>query len=88
VRYRRRRRSTEGAACLGVTGKSPGRLLIAFTPAGKMQRFLETLTSGGNTRQNAELLRDHDMEFVGPPLQVWKDGVSGADGLPLCPVAP
>jgi hypothetical protein len=52
------------------TGKSAGRLLIAFAPAGKMQRFFETLTSGGNTRQDAELLRDHDMEFVGPPLQV------------------
>jgi hypothetical protein len=35
-----------------------------------MQHFFEQLTTQAGTRQDAELLREHGMEFVGPPLTV------------------
>ena len=49
-------------------GDSPGRLLIAFTPAGKMQKNFERDRREGEYRNDAEVFRAYGMELVGPPL--------------------
>jgi len=52
-------------------GDQPGRLLIAFTPAGQMEAFFRAATKlGSMPPQNPELFRAHGMEVVGPPLLV------------------
>lgn len=51
-------------------GDSPGRLLIAFTPAGKMQENFERDRRPGQYRSDAETFRAYGMELVGPPLSV------------------
>ena len=51
-------------------GDSPGRLLIAFTPAGKMQENFERDRKPGEYRNDAEMFRAYGMELVGPPLSI------------------
>jgi quercetin dioxygenase-like cupin family protein len=51
-------------------GDSPGRLLIAFTPAGKMQENFERERKPGEYRNDAEAFRAYGMELVGPPLSI------------------
>jgi mannose-6-phosphate isomerase-like protein (cupin superfamily) len=51
-------------------GDSPGRLLIAFTPAGKMQENFERDRKAGEYRSDAEAFRAYGMELVGPPLAI------------------
>ena len=51
-------------------GESPGRLLIAFTPAGKMQENFERDRTLGEYRNDAETFRAYGMELVGPPLSI------------------
>lgn len=49
-------------------GDSPGRLLIAFTPAGKMQEWFERDRKKGTYMNDGDLYRQFGMELVGPPL--------------------
>jgi quercetin dioxygenase-like cupin family protein len=50
-------------------GNGRGRMLIAFTPAGKMEAFFrETTKANVMPPQDPELWRAHGMELVGPPL--------------------
>lgn len=51
-------------------GETPGRLLIAFTPAGKMEEFLRATAIPNPPRDDAELFRRYDMELLGPPITV------------------
>ncbi len=51
-------------------GASPGRLLIVFTPAGKMQENFERDRKAGEYRSDAEVFRAYGMELVGPPLSI------------------
>ena len=52
-------------------GSSPGKLLIAFTPAGKMEAFFnETTKANAMPAQDPGLWRTHGMELMGPPLAV------------------
>ncbi len=52
-------------------GNQQGRILIAFTPAGKMEAFFqETTKANAMPPQEPELWRAHDMELIGPPLPV------------------
>lgn len=51
-------------------GDTPGRLLIAFTPAGKMQENFERDRKAGEYRSDAEVFRAYGMELVGPPLEI------------------
>jgi len=44
----------------------PGRMLIAFTPAGKMEPFLRVSTAPNPPAWTAEFFRQHDMVLVGP----------------------
>ncbi len=51
-------------------GDKPGRMLLAFTPAGKIEAFFEETTRRGGRPSDAKLLEDHGMKLVGPPLPV------------------
>lgn len=48
------------------TGATPGRMLIAFSPAGQMERFFRDATT---PLQDAAYYRSHGMELLGPPLK-------------------
>ena len=55
-------------AYLGGTG---GRILITFTPAGKMEGFFrEMAKSNAMAPQDPELWRAYGMELLGPPLSL------------------
>lgn len=47
-------------------GDKPGRLLIAFTPAGKMEEFLRVTAVPNPPNQDAAFFRRYDMELIGP----------------------
>jgi quercetin dioxygenase-like cupin family protein len=49
-------------------GETPGRMLITFTPAGKMEAFLRATAVPNPPKQDAAFFRDYEMELVGPPL--------------------
>jgi len=52
-------------------GDNTGRILIAFSPAGKMEAFFREVTkAGAMPPETPELWRAHGMELVGPPLEV------------------
>jgi quercetin dioxygenase-like cupin family protein len=53
-----------------LVGEKPGRMLIAFTPAGKMEQFFREAAVPGQPKLDAEMFRRHDMELVGPPIAV------------------
>jgi mannose-6-phosphate isomerase-like protein (cupin superfamily) len=53
------------------TGNGPGKLLITFTPAGKMEAFFRRVGKTNTmVTQDAALFREFDMQLVGPPLAV------------------
>jgi len=54
-------------ACVG---EGTGRMLIAFTPAGKMEAFFNKVSATHAPLQDAALFSDHDMVLLGPPLAV------------------
>jgi quercetin dioxygenase-like cupin family protein len=47
-------------------GDKPGRLLIAFTPAGKMEEFLRVTAVPNPPNQDAAFFRRYGMELIGP----------------------
>lgn len=48
-----------------------GRILIAFTPPGKMEAFFREVTqTNAMPMQDPALWRAHEMELLGPPLKV------------------
>jgi mannose-6-phosphate isomerase-like protein (cupin superfamily) len=49
-----------------AVGEKPGRMLIAFTPAGKMEEFFRTTAIPGGPAMDAEMFRRFDMKYVGP----------------------
>jgi quercetin dioxygenase-like cupin family protein len=51
-------------------GESPGRLLIAFTPAGRMQEWFERDRKKGEYVNDAALYHAFGMELLGPPLSL------------------
>lgn len=52
-------------------GDTRGRILVAFTPAGKMEAFFREVTkANAMPPQNPEIWRAHGMELIGPPLSV------------------
>ena len=54
-------------ACVG---NGTGKMIIVFTPAGKMEPFFNKVSATNALLQDAALFRDHDMELLGPPLKV------------------
>lgn len=52
-----------------VGGGARGRILIVFTPAGKMEAFFREVTKAdAMPPQDPQLWRDHGMELLGAPL--------------------
>jgi quercetin dioxygenase-like cupin family protein len=52
-------------------GEAPGRILIAFLPAGKMEAFFREVTkANAMPPQDPAVWRVHGMELLGPPLPV------------------
>jgi mannose-6-phosphate isomerase-like protein (cupin superfamily) len=51
-------------------GEKPGHMLIAFTPAGKMEEFFRATAVPNPPALDAELFSRYDMRYVGPPLKV------------------
>lgn len=47
-------------------GEKPGRMLIAFTPAGKMEQFFRDTAIPSPPVQDAAFFRRYDIELVGP----------------------
>jgi quercetin dioxygenase-like cupin family protein len=47
-------------------GEKPGRMLIAFTPAGKMEEFFRATAVPSMPAFDAEMFRRFDMKYVGP----------------------
>lgn len=52
-----------------AVGSKPAKMLIAFSPAGKMEQFFRDAAHGKATVFDAALFRKYDMELVGPPLK-------------------
>lgn len=51
-------------------GEARGRMLIAFTPAGRMEAFFREVTkANAMPPQDPELWLAHGMELLGPPLR-------------------
>jgi quercetin dioxygenase-like cupin family protein len=70
-----RRKLVAGESVVGPRGvphafcgsdSKPGRMLIAFAPAGKMEPFLRVSMAPNPPAWTAEFFRDHDMVLVGP----------------------
>jgi quercetin dioxygenase-like cupin family protein len=51
-----------------AVGEKPGRMLIAFTPAGKMEEFFRATAIPNPPVQDAAFFRRFDLELMGPPL--------------------
>ena len=50
-------------------GERPARMLIAFTPAGKMEAFFREMAHGKVNLMDAAIFQRYDMQLVGPPIQ-------------------
>ena len=51
-------------------GESPGRLLISYAPANKMQEYFATRGEGQKYSSDAERFRAYGMELLGPPIHL------------------
>lgn len=51
-------------------GETPGKLLIAFTPAGRMEEFFREFGKGGRLPTDPSVVRSYGLERVGPPLSL------------------
>lgn len=62
--------------CFAKVGKAPGRLLMLFQPAGKMEECFNKLSAGvakGMTPEQRDNFRkEHGFERIGPPLTILK----------------
>ena len=52
-----------------ATGDAPAKLLIAFTPAGKMEDFFRDAQRVPFEKQDGEFYRKYGLEMVGPPIR-------------------
>ena len=51
-------------------GEPPGKILIGFAPAGKMETFFEEAAKIADFAADPSLYRACGMEIVGPPLSL------------------
>jgi mannose-6-phosphate isomerase-like protein (cupin superfamily) len=49
-----------------AVGEKPGRMLIAFTPAGKMEQFFRDTAVPNPPKLDAEVFSRYEMKYVGP----------------------
>jgi quercetin dioxygenase-like cupin family protein len=52
------------------TGETPGKLLIAFTPAGRMEEFFREFGKTGKLPTDPSVVKAYGLERVGPPLSL------------------
>lgn len=52
-----------------AVGPKPGKMLIAFSPAGKMEQFFRDVAVPNGPKMDAAIFRKYDMEYVGPPIK-------------------
>ena len=52
-----------------AVGPKPGKMLIAFTPAGKMEQFFHDVAVPNGPAMDAAIFSKYDMRFVGPPIK-------------------
>jgi hypothetical protein len=52
-------------------GAAPSRVLIAFFPAGKMERYFRDIQNPKVQASDAEVMRGYDMELIAPS-PYWK----------------
>jgi mannose-6-phosphate isomerase-like protein (cupin superfamily) len=50
-------------------GTNPSKMLIGFTPAGKMEAFFREMAHGKVDMMDAALFQRFDMQLVGPPIK-------------------
>jgi len=50
------------------TGPTPAHMLIAYTPAGKMEDFFRDTAIPNGPKMDAALFARYDMQYIGPPL--------------------
>jgi mannose-6-phosphate isomerase-like protein (cupin superfamily) len=53
-----------------AVGPKPGKMLIAFSPAGKMEQFFRETAVPNGPPLDAAMFRKYDMKLIGPPLKV------------------
>ena len=53
-----------------AVGATPAKLLIGFTPAGKMEQFFIAAEKQPGALQDPSFFAKYDMKIVGPPLKV------------------
>lgn len=62
--------------CFAKVGKAPGKLLMIFQPAGKMEECFRKLSAGATRgmtpEQRDQFRKDHGFERVGGPLTILK----------------
>ncbi|MBS1659531.1 MAG: cupin domain-containing protein [Bacteroidetes bacterium] len=62
--------------CFAKVGDGEAKMLMLFSPAGKMEAFFTAMskgaTKGMTPEQNAQFRKDHGFEVVGPPLTFLK----------------
>ena len=51
-------------------GEKSAHMIIAFTPAGKMEEFFRVAAVPNGPKMDAELFARYEMQYVGPPLVV------------------
>jgi quercetin dioxygenase-like cupin family protein len=52
-----------------AVGEKPSRMIITFTPAGKMEEFFRHVAIPNGPAMDAEIFRRYDMQYVAPPLK-------------------
>lgn len=52
-----------------AVGDKPGRMIITFTPAGKMEDFFRAVAIPNGPAMDAEVFSRYDMQYVGPPVK-------------------
>ncbi|ODU53598.1 MAG: hypothetical protein ABT04_04475 [Granulicella sp. SCN 62-9] len=54
--------------CFAGTGEKPARMLITFTPAGKMEEFFRAVAVPNGPKMDAALFARYEMRYVGPGI--------------------
>lgn len=53
-----------------AVGVMPAKMLVGYSPAGKMEQFFRDVANGKPVTWDAALLRKYGCELVGPPLKI------------------
>ena len=54
--------------CFAGTGETPARMLITYSPAGKMEEFFRVVAVPNGPKMDAPLFAKYEMQYVGPGI--------------------